>query len=89
MEIIITHNETEIVIPMREPTFEEMSAAFMALTRIKGNTDIAAAGRVLLKSCADYAKTPDIVWKNAKLEFSAALKAAELIEIYEADLKKN
>jgi hypothetical protein len=89
MQIIITHNDTEIIIPMREPTFEEMSAAFMALTRVKGSTDIAGAGRVLLKACADYSKTPDAVWKNPKLEFSAALKASELIEIYEGELKKN
>jgi hypothetical protein len=66
-----------------------MSAAFMALTRVKGSTDIAGAGRVLLKACADYSKTPDAVWKNPKLEFSAALKASELIEIYEGELKKN
>lgn len=89
MQITITHKDSEIIIPMREPTFEELAAAFMALTRPKGGTDIAGAGRVLLKACADYSKTPDIVWKNPKLEFSAALKAAELIEIYEGDLKKN
>ena len=73
MQITITHNESEIIIPLREPTFEELAAAFMALTRPKGGTDIAGAGRVLLKACADYSKTPDILWKNPKREFSAAL----------------
>ena len=79
----------EIDIVLREPTFEEMSAAFMALTSSKEGLNYAAAGRVLLKACSDYSVTPDEVWTNEKVLFSAALKAAELVTIYEAELKKN
>ena len=88
--ITVKKGEETITIELREPTFEELSEAFIALTNSKSGLNYAAAGRVLIRTCGDYSKPGmDIVLKHPKIEFSAALKAAELVTIFEADLKKN
>jgi len=49
------------------------------------------AGKVLIDTCVDEKATDKMFFdaNSATLMFSAALKAAEIIEIFEAELKKN
>lgn len=89
MEIVVKYKERELVIPMREPTFEELSAALMALRRSSAGIDLAGAGALLLATCADHAKMPKEVNEIASVKLSAALAAAELLEFHESELKKN
>jgi hypothetical protein len=89
-EITVKRGEENITIRLREPAFEELSEAFIALTSSKNGLNYAAAGRVLIRTCGDYSlPSMDVILKDPKLEFSAALKAAEIITIYDAELKKN
>lgn len=80
-------NGNEYSCRLKEPGFEEMNMAFMALETKGGKVDYAGAGRVIMNTC--WVDGDEIIKVNAKLLFAACLQASSLVEIYHAEVKKN
>jgi hypothetical protein len=92
--ITIQDNGVERVLVLREPGFDELAAAFNVFTAGYSKTgvpDVAKAGKIIIDTCAIEGKSDKMFFaaNSGKLLFSAALKASELVEYFEAELKKN
>lgn len=72
---------------IKEPGFEEINMAFMALETKGGKLDIAGAGRVIISTC--WVDGDEIIKENPKFLFPACLEAWKLVEVYQAEIKKN
>ncbi len=73
-----------------EPTFQVMSLALQKMLKSTGEVNLIDAGKIIFDACykPDEVKLADIQ-KDVKLYISLCLKSAELVEVYEAELKKN
>jgi len=71
---------------LSEPTRHELKIAYAKLMRMTGELNLVEAGEILLNSC--WISGDAEIKKNDDLFISACLKAAELIEVKEASLKK-
>jgi hypothetical protein len=81
---------------LREPGFSELSLAYNAYLSgfaagKTGMPDIPKAGKILIDLCAIEAETDKAFYdsRSELLMFSAAIKAAEIVEVFDAELKKN
>ena len=86
MIIVIKKKNYELV----EPTFSIMSLALQKMLKSTGEVNIVEAGKIIFDGCykAGEIKLADIQ-KDVTLYISLCMKAAELVEVYEAELKKN
>jgi len=86
MEIIVKEKNYELA----EPTFNVYSLALQKMLKSTGEVNLIDAGKVIFDGCykGNQGKL-DEVQKDVKLYISLCLKCAELVEVYEADLKKN
>ncbi|MCP3682137.1 MAG: hypothetical protein GY861_05540 [bacterium] len=71
---------------LREPGFEELSNALVNMSRQDGRVNRAAGGKFLLVTC--WEDGDEIIKQNPKMLLSASLKAAELVDIYDSEIKK-
>lgn len=92
--ITIQDGEKELKLVLRRPGFAELSMAYN--TMIAGYAkfkmpDVANAGKMLIDTCAIEKESSKEFWdeNRAELMMSAAIKASEIVEVFEASLKKN
>jgi len=85
MKITINKIDYELV----DPTFSVMSLALQKMLKSTGEINIVEAGKIIFDGCykAGEVKLSDIQ-KDVKLYISLCMKAAELVEVYEGELKK-
>ena len=83
--MIILINEIEY--ELSEPTFQVMSLALQKMLKSTGEINLIDAGKIIFDGC--YKGKLDEVQKDVKLYISLCLKSAELVEVYEAEIKKN
>ena len=83
MEITIK----DVVYELTEPTFAIYSLALQKMLKSSGEINLIDAGKIIFDGC--FKGKLDEVQKDVKLYISLCLKCAELVEVYEADLKKN
>jgi hypothetical protein len=86
MIITIKEKNYELI----EPNFNIMSLALQKMLKSTGEINLIDAGKIIFDGCykANEGKLEEIQ-KDVKLYISLCLKCAELVEVYEADLKKN
>ena len=72
---------------LTEPTFSVMSLALQKLMKSTGEVNLVDAGQIIFDACykGDLEKVKD----NVTLYISLCLKSAELVEVFEGELKKN
>lgn len=79
---------------LREPGFSELSLAYNAYLSgfaagKTGMPDIPKAGKILIDLCLIEAESDKVFATNELMLFNAALKAAEIVETFDTELKKN
>ena len=72
---------------LREPTFDEYALATTAMITSTGQVNMAAAGKIIIQTC--WIEGDEQIKKDDKLLFAASMKAASIINVQEAELKKN
>lgn len=92
--ITVQDGDVKRTLVLREPGFDELKMAFIAMQAGKtktGDPDIVGAGKVIIDTCKIEAESDKLFFSTSggKLMFAAALKAAGEVEFFEADLKKN
>ncbi len=71
---------------LREPEFEELAHALALMSMEGGRVNLGRAGRFIIESC--WVSGDKKIKTDAKILLSASLEAAELIEIFETEIKK-
>jgi hypothetical protein len=86
MNITINKISYELI----EPTFSVMSLALQKMLKSTGEVNLIDAGKIIFDGCykGNSGKLEEIQ-KDVKLYISLCLKCAELVEVYEGELKKN
>lgn len=86
MTIEIKEKSYELV----EPTFNVMSLALQKMLKSTGEVNLIDAGKIIFDGCyKNNQEKLEEIQKDVKLYISLCLKSAELVEVYEAELKKN
>lgn len=80
----------EVSYELTEPTFSVMSLALQKLMNQTGEINLVGAGKIIFDGCyKGNSGKLDEIQKDVKLYISLCLKCAELVEVYEGELKKN
>jgi len=85
-EIIIKSAKKEYKCILREPDFDVYSNAMMILERPKGGSDRLGAGKFVIETC--WLSGDEAIKVDTKLLVSASIPALELLNIWDAELKK-
>lgn len=95
IKIEVTKDEHVYTMTLRNPKFDELSLAYNAMfsgLTTNGIPDLPKAGKRLIDTCIIEAETDKeffTVEMGDRLMLSAALQAATLVEVFDAELKKN
>jgi hypothetical protein len=97
MTITVTVEDKTYEMVLREPGFEELSLAYNALLSGMANgqsgiPNLSKAGKVLIDTCIDQNQSDKMFYDmkmGGKLMLSADIKAAQIVEVFDAELKKN
>jgi len=90
MEIIIKKEGKELSFKLIEPTFEVKALAISKMMRGSGDVDLIGSGGILFDAC--YSEGVEKLLKikqDIDLYISICLSCANMINIYEGELKKN
>lgn len=89
-ELTVYMPDGNIIIGLKDPTFDQLRGAMVAGELPSGKFDRLAAGNFFLSVCIDEKDRDKLekIKKDAKAHAAAALEASSLLLVYNAELKK-
>jgi len=85
----LTSKDGKYTITLREPLFDDYVMAAAELMLPSGRTSVAKAGKSIIETCAIDGDFEEVKKENAKYMFYFSMKAYELIEDIDIEVKKN
>lgn len=97
MQIVVKHDNKDYTLELREPNFDQLALAYNALISGYGPDgnkmpNTTKAGKILIDLCGDSDKSSKEFFAlplGPKLMLAASIQAAQMVEIFDAELKKN
>jgi len=90
MEVIIKKDDKELRYKLIEPTFEVKSLAISKLLKGSGDMDLIGSGQIIFDACySEGAEELAKIKQDVDLYISICLSCANIVNIYEGDVKKN